>query len=158
MKDFIARLSPRERSIFGLSGLALLGLLIHALVLEPYYQKQSGLTDQFDQAISDLKWMESEVHRLPIAAMSGEAIKFEGSLANLIDKEVRSQKLDANLAQMTPVGTDEIRVRFAGIAFDKLLNFIARINNQGLSVKDLRINASDKRADVDASLVLNKNG
>ena len=158
MKDFIARLSPRERSIFGLSGLALLGLLIHALVLEPYYQKQSGLTDQFDQAISDLKWMESEVHRLPIAAMSGEAIKFEGSLANLIDKEVRSQKLNANLAQMTPVGTDEIRVRFAGIAFDKLLNFIARINNQGLSVKDLRINASDKRADVDASLVLNKNG
>jgi type II secretory pathway component PulM len=133
-------------------------MLIHALVLEPYYQKQSGLTDQFDQAISDLKWMESEVHRLPIAAMSGEAIKFEGSLANLIDKEVRSQKLDANLAQMTPVGTDEIRVRFAGIAFDKLLNFIARVNNQGLSVKDLRINASDKRAEVDASLVLNKNG
>ena len=158
MKDFIARLSPRERSIFGLSGLALLGLLIHALVLEPYYQKQSSLNDKFDQAIIDLKWMESEVHRLPVAAMSGEAIKFEGSLANLIDKEVRSQKLDANLAQMTPVGTDEIRVRFAGIAFDKLLNFIARINNQGLSVKDLRINASDKRADVDASLVLNKNG
>ena len=158
MKDYIAKLSPRERTIFGLSGLALLGLLIHALVLEPYYQKQSSLTDQFDQAIIDLKWMESEVHRLPVAAMSGEAIKFEGSLANLIDKEVRSQKLDANLAQMTPVGTDEIRVRFAGIAFDKLLNFIARVNNQGLSVKDLRINASGKRAEVDASLVLNKNG
>ena len=158
MKDYIARLSPRERTIFGLSGLALLGLLMHALVLEPYYQKQSSLTDQLDQVISDLEWMESEVHRLPVAAMSGEAIKFEGSLANLIDKEVRSQKLDANLAQMTPVGTDEIRVRFAGIAFDKLLNFIARVNNQGLSVKDLRINASDKRAEVDASLVLNKNG
>ena len=158
MKDYIARLSPRERTIFGLSGLALLGLLMHALVLEPYYQKQSSLTDQLDQVISDLEWMESEVHRLPVAGMSGEAIKFEGSLANLIDKEVRSQKLDANLAQMTPVGTDEIRVRFAGIAFDKLLNFIARVNNQGLSVKDLRINASDKRAEVDASLVLNKNG
>ncbi|MFA9420606.1 MAG: type II secretion system protein GspM [Gammaproteobacteria bacterium] len=158
MKDYIARLSPRERTIFGLSGLALLGLLIHALILEPYYQKQSSLTEQLDQTISDLEWMESEVHRLPVAAMSGEAIKFEGSLANLIDKEVRSQKLDANLAQMTPVGTDEIRIRFAGIAFDKLLNFIARINNQGLSVKDLRINASDKRAEVDASLVLNKNG
>ena len=158
MKDYIARLSPRERTIFGLSGLALLGLLIHALVLEPYYQKQSSLTEQLDQTISDLEWMESEVHRLPVAAMSGEAIKFEGSLANLIDKEVLSQKLDANLAQMTPVGTDEIRVRFAGIAFDKLLNFIARVNNQGLSVKDLRINASDKRAEVDASLVLNKNG
>jgi len=158
VKDYIARLSPRERTIFGLSGLALLGLLIHALVLEPYFQKQSSLIDQLDQAIIDLRWMESEVHRLPVAAISGEAIKFEGSLANLIDKEVRSQKLDSKLAQMTPVGTDEIRVRFAGIPFDKLLNFIARINNQGLSVKDLRINASDKRADVDASLVLNKNG
>jgi type II secretory pathway component PulM len=157
VKDYIARLSPREKTIFGLSGLALLGLLIHALVLEPYYQKQSSLTDQLDQVIIDLKWMESVVHRLPLAAVSGNAIKFEGSLANLIDKQVRSQKLDTNLAQMTPVGTDEIRVRFAGIAFDKLLNFIARINSQGLSVKDLRINASDKRAEVDASLVLKKN-
>ena len=158
MKDYIARLSPREKTIFGLSGLALLGLLIHALILEPYYQKQSSLSDQLDQTIIDLKWMESVVHQLPAGAMSGEAIKFEGSLANLIDKEVRSQKLDANLAQMTPVGSDEIRVRFAAIAFDRLLNFIARINIQGLSIKDLRINSSDKRAEVDASLVLKKNG
>ena len=158
MKDFIAKLSPREKTIFGISGLALFGLLMHALILEPYYQKQSDLTDQLDQAIIDLKWMESVVHRLPVSAISGETIKFEGSLANLIDKEVRSQKLEARLAQMTPVGSDEIRVRFAGIAFDRLLNFIARTNNQGLSVKDLRINASDKRAEVDASLVLEKNG
>jgi type II secretory pathway component PulM len=158
MPEFIEKLSMREKTIFGLSGLIAVGLLIHAMVIAPYQLRQSTLTGQLEQAITDLKWMESEVHRLPRAAISGQAGTFEGSLAKLIDKEVRGQSLATNLAQMTPVGSDQIRVRFTGIGFDRLLKFIASINGQGLSVKDLRINAADKRADVDASLVLEKNG
>ena len=100
--------------------------------------------------------MQSVVQRLPSSRLSLPAVKFEGSLANLIDKEVRSLGLESTLAQMTPVGQDEIRVRFTGIAFNRLLNFIAQVNGQGLRVKDLRINATDKRADVDSSLVLEK--
>jgi type II secretory pathway component PulM len=156
MLDFIAKLSPREKKVFGLSTLVLLGLLIHATILEPYFEKRANLLDQLEQGLIDLKWMESVVHKLPSRQVPGGTIKFEGSLANLIDKEVRSHKLDSKLAQMTPVGSDEIRVRFTGIAFDRLLNFIARINSQGLSIKDLRVNATDKLADVDASLVLKK--
>ena len=102
--------------------------------------------------------MESVVHRLPSSQVAGGVIKFEGSLANLIDKEVKGHKLDSKLAQMTPVGRDEIRVRFTGIAFDKLLEFIARINSQGLSIKDLRVIASENTTEVDASLVLKING
>ena len=158
MANFIARLSPREKAIFGLSALVLVGLVMHATVIEPYIQRQSELNEQLEQGLIDLKWMESVVHRLPSSGASAGRVKFEGSLANLIDKEVRSHKLDSKLAQMTPVGRDEIRVRFTGIAFDKLLNFIARINSQGLSIKDLRVNATDKLADVDASLVLKKDG
>jgi type II secretory pathway component PulM len=86
------------------------------------------------------------------------AIEFEGSLANLIDKEVRSQDLNSFLTQMTPISNDEIRVRYKGINFNQLLGFIATANSQGLKVKDLRINATDQTADVDCSLVLEKNG
>jgi type II secretory pathway component PulM len=59
---------------------------------------------------------------------------------------------------MTPINNDEIRVRYKNINFNRLLNFIAQVNSQGLKVKDLRINATDKAADVDCSLVLEKNG
>ena len=58
---------------------------------------------------------------------------------------------------MTPINNDEIRIRYKNINFNRLLNFIAQVNSQGLKVKDLRINATDKVADVDCSLVLEKN-
>ena len=156
MQDFLSRLSTREKSIVVVSALVLAGLAVHALVIDPYNQKQSSGVGQLEQGIIDLKWMQSVVQRLPSSQLSIPAVKFEGSLANLIDKEVRSLGLESNLAQMTPVGQDEIRVRFTGIAFNRLLNFIAQVNGQGLKVKDLRINATDKRADVDSSLVLEK--
>jgi type II secretory pathway component PulM len=158
MLDFIARLSPREQSIFGLSALVLLSLLVHATIIEPYLERQTNLIEQRDQELIDLKWMESVVNRLPSSQVAGGVTKFEGSLANLIDKEVKSHKLDSKLAQMTPVGRDEIRVRFTGIAFARLLDFIARINSQGLSIKDLRVIASENLTEVDASLVLELNG
>ena len=156
--DFINKLSSREKTIFGLSGLALLGLLIHALVIEPYLEKQASLSGQLEQAIIDLRWMESVAHRLPAGTIPGQVVKFDGSLAKLIDTKVQSQKLGTSLAQMTPVGEDEIRVRFSDIGFNRLLNFIASVNSEGLSVKDLRINAGEKRGDVSASLVLKQNG
>ena len=158
MEDFLARLSTREKTIVVVSALLLAGLALHALVIEPYQQKQSSLVEQLEQGMIDLKWMQSVVQRLPASRLSVTAADFEGSLANLIDQEVRSLGLEDALAQMTPTGEDEIRVRFTGIAFNRLLNFIAQVNSQGLRVRDLRINSTDKRADVDSSLVLEKNG
>ncbi len=58
---------------------------------------------------------------------------------------------------MTPINNDEIRIRYKNINLNRLLNCIAQVNSQGLKVKDLRINATDKVADVDCSLVLEKN-
>jgi type II secretory pathway component PulM len=158
MQEFLNRLSTREKTIVVVSALLLAGLGLHALVIEPYQQKQSSLVEQLEQGMIDLKWMHSVVQRLPASQLSVAAADFEGSLANLIDQEVRSLGLEDALAQMTPTGEDEIRVRFTSIAFNRLLNFIAQVNSQGLRVRDLRINSTDQRADVDASLVLEKDG
>jgi len=156
VKDFLSKLNSREKTILVLAAISLMGLLIHAFVIEPFNQKQLELNDALDQGIIDLKWMQTAIVRLPRDNILSQAIEFEGSLANLIDKEVRSQNLNSFLTQMTPISDDEIRVRYKGINFNQLLGFIARVNSQGLKVKDLRINATDKPADVDCSLVLEK--
>ena len=158
MKDFLSKFSSREKTILTLAAVSLIGLLIHASIIEPFNQKQLGLNEALEQGIIDLKWMQTAVVKLPQKNILSQAIEFEGSLANLIDKEVRSQDLNSFLTQMTPISNDEIRVRYKGINFNRLLNFIARVNSQGLKVKDLRINATDKPAVVDCSLVLDKNG
>jgi type II secretory pathway component PulM len=156
--DFLSKFSSREKTIVTLAAVSLIGLLIHASIIEPFNQKQLELNDALEQGIIDLKWMQTAVVKLPQDNILSRAIEFEGSLANLIDKEVRSQDLNSFLTQMTPISNDEIRVRYKGINFNRLLNFIAQVNSQGLKVKDLRINATDQTADVDCSLVLEKNG
>ena len=156
MKDFLSNFSSREKTIVTLAAISLLGLLVHALVIEPYNQKQRELTDALEQGSIDLLWIQSAVARLPHNSGLAPETIFEGSLANLIDREVRSQDLNSFLAQMTPVNDDEIRIRYKNINFNRLLKFIAQVNNQGLKVKDLRINATDKLSDVDCSLVLKK--
>ena len=156
MNDFLAKFSSREKTIVTLAAFSLLGLLVHALIIEPYNQRQLELNEALEQGNIDLLWIKSAVARLPLNSGRLQARKFEGSLANLIDNEVRSQDLNSFLAQMTPINDDEIRIRYKSINFNRLLNFIAQINSQGLRVKDLRINTSDKPSDVDCSLVLEK--
>ena len=156
MKDFLSKFSSREKTIVTLAAFSLLGLLAHALIIDPYNQRQLELNEALEQGSIDLLWIKSAVARLPLNSGGSQARKFEGSLANLIDNEVRSQDLNSFLAQMTPINDDEIRIRYKSINFNRLLNFIALVNSQGLRVKDLRINASDKPSDVDCSLVLEK--
>ncbi len=158
MNDFLSKFSSREKTIVTFAAISLFGLLVHALIIEPYNQKQLELNEALEQGKIDLLWMQSAIVRLPQNSGITKASIFEGSLANLIDQEVRSQDLNSFLAQMTPINNDEIRVRYKNINFNRLLNFIAQVNSQGLKVKDLRINATDKAADVDCSLVLEKNG
>ncbi len=156
MNELLARFSSREKAIVSLAAIVLLGVLIHMLIIEPFNQKQSSLSEAIEQGNIDLKWMQTVVHQLPRGNILAQAIKFEGSLANLIDKEVRSQELSSFLTQMTPIDDDEIRIRYKDINFNQLLNFIAQVNSQGLEVKDVRINATDNTANVDCSLVLKK--
>lgn len=156
MKDFLSKFNSREKTIVTLAAVTLLGLLVHALILDPYNQRQLQLNEALEKGGIDLLWIKSAVARLPLNSGRSQAPEFEGSLANLIDIEVRSLDLNSFLAQMTPINDDEIRIRYKSINFNRLLNFIAQVNSQGLRVKDLRINASDKPSDVDCSLVLEK--
>ena len=55
---------------------------------------------------------------------------------------------------MSPVGNDEIRLRYSAVEFNRLIQFIAQVNARGLEVRDLRISAVDSPGAVDSSLVL----
>lgn len=156
MADLMARYSPREKGIVLLAAIVLAGLALHALVIEPYQNRSASLSEQLDQARTDLTWMKSMLPKLPSARKNIAQSEFSGSLANLINQSVRQQQLNSYLAQMTPRGDDEIRIRFSAIPFEQLVRFIAKINDDGLEVKDLRINAADNPGQVDSNIVLNK--
>lgn len=156
MAELLARYSARERFIVLIALLVMFILATHAFVIEPYQNRIASLGEEIEQSKSDLQWMASMVHRIPTNVSNVSQQSFSGSLANLIDQAVKQQNLNSFLAQMTPKGEEEIRVRFSAVPFDQLIRFIAKMSDQGLRVKDLRINASDNPAQVDSNLVLNK--
>lgn len=154
MLDFIDRFSAREKLIVGLALLVLTAVILHAQVIEPYQLRLAELQDEIEQRRADLKWMKSAVARIPAASATSSAVSIDGTLANFIDQAVRRQGLTEQLSQMSPVGADEIRMRFAAVDFNRLIGFIAQVNASGLEIKDIRISPGDNAGIVDCNLVL----
>jgi type II secretory pathway component PulM len=154
MFDFLNRFSPREKLIVGLALLVFAVIVLHAQVIEPYQLRLAELQDEIDQRRTDLQWMKSAVARIPATSSNASAVAIDGTLANFIDQAVRRQGLTEQLSQMSPVGADEIRMRYAAVDFNRLIGFIAQVNASGLEIKDIRISPGDNAGIVDCNLVL----
>ena len=154
MSDFLARYSQREKTIVVLLLLVVIGLGLHALIVEPYQLRVATVRAEIEQQTADLAWMKSAVAKLPAAQMNNVTVKIDGTLANFINQAVRRQGLSGQLSQMSPIGSDEIRMRYSAVDFNRLIDFIAQVRSSGLEVKDMRISAADDPGIVDSSMVL----
>ena len=152
MSNWLSQYTFRERAIVGSAVLILALIGCHALVIEPYQERVTELRDSIDQQNSDLDWMRSVVPRLPLSGPSSSTTVITGTLANFVDQLVRGQGLSNQLSQMSPVGENEIRLRFSEVDFNRLVGFIARIHASGLEIKDIRITATDTPGNVISSL------
>lgn len=154
MLKYLEQYSAREKAIVVVALLVALGVGLHAFVIEPYQQRKTELSDALEQARADLEWMRSAVARLPAGEAPQVDAEISGTLANFVDQAVRRQGLSGQLSQMSPVGNDEIRMRYSAVDFNRLIDFIARVNESGLEIKDIRITAVDNPGLVDSSIVL----
>jgi type II secretory pathway component PulM len=156
MFSFLAQYSLREKAIVAAALLVVIILGVHAFVIAPYQERVALLHEAIEQQNTDLVWMQSAVASLPAAGAAnpagGQAIS--GTLANFIDQVVRRQGLSEQLSQISPVGNDEIRMRYNAVDFNRLVSFIAQVNTSGLAIKDIRILPADIPGIVDSNIVL----
>lgn len=154
MLNLLERYSLREKMIVGIGLVIVLVLGVHAFVIEPYLERVATVREQIAQQRADLAWMRSAVEGMPAGELGATAPKISGTLANFIDQAVRRQGLSGQLSQMSPIGNDEVRMRYSAVDFNRLVSFIAQVNTNGLDIKDIRITAADDPGVVDSSLVL----
>ena len=155
MLNFLAQYSLREKAIVAVALLVVMVLGVHAFVIAPYQARVATLYEDIEQQNTDLVWMKSAVARLPAAGAANSVGKqvIDGTLANFIDQVVRRQGLRQQLSQISPIGNDEIRMRYRAVDFNRLVSFIAEVNTRGLQVKDMRILPSVNPGIVDSSIV-----
>jgi len=153
MLEYFYRITPRERAIVVVAVLVALAIGLHALLVEPYLQRVDELETAIEQQRADFDWMRSAVADLPTGEVATDAVAIEGTLANFINQAVSKQGLSPRLAQMSPIGNDEVRMRYQAVDFNRLVGFIAQVSASGLQIKDLRISAADSPGTVDSSLI-----
>ncbi len=154
MPEWLAKYSMRERAIVVVALVVMLALGIHAFVIEPYQLRLGEAQDALEQQRADLQWTRSVVARLPRNGGTASGTQINGSLANFVNQAVRRQGLIEQMSQISPVGEDEIRMRYNAVEFNRLISFIAVVSNSGLEIKDIRISALDNPGVVDSSIVL----
>ena len=154
MSEILARYSLREKMIVVVALLVMMVIGVHSLVIEPYQLRVAELQSELVQQRADLDWMKSAVASLPAETAVPDTVEIDGTLVNFVDQAVRRGGLSDQLTQMSPVGTDEIRMRYSEVDFNRLVGFIAQVNASGLDVKDIRISPGDNPGIVDSSVVL----
>ena len=153
MLSLLERYTLRERAIVGIGLVVIFVIGVHALVIEPYQLKHSELRAEVEQQRADLAWMRSAVANLPTAEANASTAQISGTLANFLNQAVRRQGLSGQLSDMSPIGEDEVRMRYSAVDFNRLVSFIAQVNSSGLDIKDIRISAANDPGIVDSSLV-----
>lgn len=154
MLKLLERYTLREKTIVGLGLLVLIVLGIHAFVIEPYQERVATVREAIAQQRADLAWMRSAVAGMPTEGAVAGTAQISGTLANFINQAVQRLGLSGQLSQISPIGNDEIRMRYSAVDFNRLVSFIAQVNSSGLDIKDIRISAADNPGIVDSSLVL----
>ncbi len=154
MPEWLAKYSMRERLIVLVALAVILGLGVHAFVVEPYQMRLGEVRDALDQQRADLQWTRSAIARLPRDSGNNGRTQISGSLANFVNQTVRREGLIQQMSQISPVGEDEIRMRYNAVEFNRLISFIAVVSASGLEIKDIRISAVDNPGVVDSSIVL----
>jgi len=154
VSELLARYSQREKVILALALLVAIVVGLHAFIVEPYLLRIVELQDEIEQQRDDLDWMRSAITRLPAGESSAAAVSIKGTLANFIDQAVRRQGLSEKLTQMSPVGADQVRMRYKSVDFNRLISFIAQVKANGLDVADMRISPGDNPGIVDSNIVL----
>ena len=153
MHEYFYRFTPRERAIVVIALLVAIGVGLHALLIEPYLQRTAELEEAIEQQLADYEWMRTAIAGMPVGEIDNDNVQIEGTLANFINQAVSRQGLSSQLSQMSPIGNDEVRMRYNAVDFNRLVNFIAQVNSSGLEIKDLRISATDSPGSVDSSLI-----
>lgn len=154
MLKLLERYTLREKAIVGAALLVLIVLGIHAFVIEPYQERVTTVREAIVQQRADLAWMRSAVAGMPTEGAVAGTAQISGTLANFINQAVQRLGLSGQLSQISPIGNDEIRMRYSAVDFNRLVSFIAQVNSSGLDIKDIRISAADNPGIVDSSLVL----
>ncbi len=155
MKEWLNRLSERERRFVTYGAIAAAVLVLFAIVW-PLNSNVSKAAQRVEQKRSDLAFMQGVAPEVtaagpvaPTGSASGE------SLVVLIDRSARESGLGSALKNTQPNGDKSLRIRLEQASFDLLVGWMGRLAQQhSVEVESAEIEGAGEAGLVNAGLVL----
>ena len=162
MKQWLARLDPRERHLVLGGGALALALLIYLLGWLPFSREVTRLREVVKEQRALAAWMEQaarEAQRLRGLQGGAAARRGSRSLLSLTDQTARQAGLGGAIKRVEPEGQDKVRIRLEGVAFDDLIRWLEKLPlDHGVRIQDIAIDRRDTPGEVDARLTLAEGG
>lgn len=160
MKTWFNSLSPRERNLVLIAGIASLLLLFWLLLAQPLYDKHKRLNKVIASQKETLKAMQQQSvqikqlqrqDRKPVATNNQNP-------QQLIEHSLQTWRLKPSLERMQSQGANGVRLILKNVNADRVMRFLYELENKNaLSITDMTINNTKKEAGfADVRLTIKK--
>lgn len=160
MKDWWQEQSARDRRILRIGSIFLVLALIYLLLWQPLHQKRDKYRQQITEQRQLLQWMHersAEAKALMKQPGGQRHQPIKGSLLSLVDKEARKAGLGKGLKRVEPAGTDQVRLWFDAVEFNRLVAWLGSLENKfGTRIDSAVIDRTETVGRVNARLVIKR--
>ena len=140
MKEWFEQLSQRERWVLIGGAVFVALLLLYLLVLEPVARARDSTATRLgasQRLFSSLQHIAAEAS-VARAAGTRAPSAAGGSLLSVVDRSSREAGIRQQVTRLTPEGQDRVRLWFEQVSFDRMIGWLAGLQQQdGVQVEQL---------------------
>lgn len=160
MKTWFNTLSPRERTLVMVAGIASVILLFWLLLADPLLNKNKRLHKIINNRENQLDVMQKQ--RVLIKQLQQQAkkpVNHNGrNPQQLIERALRTWRLKPSLERMQSQGPNGVRIILKNVNADRLMRFLHELEDKyALSISDMTLNNAKKESGfADVRLTIKK--
>lgn len=129
--------------------------LIYLVLIQPLYSYYQSSRQAFQEARDLLAWM--ELNRTAIPTQANTASKEQASGTDVIQHlSSTAETAGITLDRLQPQGTG-VQVWFQEVEFRKLMDWLQRLKDEGITLESISLDRSVKNGFVSAQLLLSHN-
>lgn len=153
IKMYWLGLQSRERLILTMGGVVVSGILLFALIFQPWHQSMSKMESALPEMRENLVWIRQQSDALKGGSVSQSAAKLQGqdqSLLSIVEKSSKKAQVSKAIQQMTPAeNNSEVRVVLEDVNFNQWLRWIDELyKNYGVDIKQVTAERDDDEPNV----------
>ncbi len=161
MKEWFARLEPRERVTLSLGGGIAVIVLLYAILWLPVERDLTDLRATVESRRATAQWMKASA----VEVMALRGVKSGGGRGNgrplltLVEQTAKRAGLGSALNRVEPQGSDRARVWLESASFDMMVGWLAQIQrDHGIQAERAVVDPQEKAGRLNSRLVLRRGG